>query len=127
MNDIHATVERAASTPSQGLAALVLKHGSMELEYYAPRGRDTQSPHDRDELYVIISGSGWFRNGDARHQFGPHDVLFVPAKVEHRFEEFSDDFATWVIFWGPKGVEARRSIRATEGQGSLDHTGEPLV
>jgi len=32
-------------------------------------------------------------------------VLFVPARVEHRFEEFSDDFATWVIFWGPKGGE----------------------
>lgn len=115
MNDIHATVERAAATPRQTLAALVLKHGSMELEYYAPRGRDTQSPHDRDELYVIISGSGWFRNGATRHTFGPHDVLFVPAKVEHRFEEFSDDFASWVIFWGPQGGE------------SLDHTRDPLV
>jgi hypothetical protein len=23
----------------------------------------------------------------------------------HRFEEFSADFATWVMFWGPKGGE----------------------
>ena len=99
------TVAQAAATPPTGLAALLLKHGTMELEYYAPRGRDAQKPHDRDELYIVISGRGWFRNGEERHEFAPHDVLFVPAGVEHRFEEFSDDFATWVIFWGPKGGE----------------------
>lgn len=103
--NIHATVERGASEPKLGLSALVLHHGSMELEYYAPRGRDTQMPHDRDELYVVISGHGWFRNGEARHEFAAGDVMFVPAGTEHRFEQFSDDFATWVIFWGPKGGE----------------------
>jgi hypothetical protein len=29
----------------------------------------------------------------------------VAAGVQHRFEEFSDDFATWVIFYGPEGGE----------------------
>jgi mannose-6-phosphate isomerase-like protein (cupin superfamily) len=33
------------------------------------------------------------------------DVLFVPAGVEHRFENFTDDFTTWVIFYGQKGGE----------------------
>ncbi|HLN47566.1 MAG TPA: cupin domain-containing protein [Magnetospirillaceae bacterium] len=102
---IHATVKAAQEAPKLGLAALLLAHGSMELEYYAPHGHDTQMPHDRDELYVVISGHGWFRNGEVRHEFGPNDVLFVPAKTEHRFEQFSDDFATWVIFWGPQGGE----------------------
>jgi hypothetical protein len=32
-------------------------------------------------------------------------MLFVPAGVEHRFEDFSDDFAVWVVFWGPDGGE----------------------
>jgi mannose-6-phosphate isomerase-like protein (cupin superfamily) len=45
-------------------------------------------------------------NGDARFRFGPGDVLFVPAGVEHRFEDFSDDFVTWVVFYGPEGGEA---------------------
>ena len=40
-----------------------------------------------------------------RHQFGPGDALFVPADVEHRFEEFSDDLSMWVVFWGPAGGE----------------------
>ena len=35
-------------------------------------------------------------------------MIFVEAGVEHRFEEFSDDFAVYAVFWGPKGGEAER-------------------
>ena len=85
--------------------AKVLEHGSMEVEIYAPRGRDPQTPHTRDELYVVVEGSGEFVNGPDRHPFGPGDGLFVPAGVEHRFEDFTDDFVVWVIFYGPEGGE----------------------
>ena len=85
--------------------AKVLGHGSMEVEIYAPRGRDAQTPHTRDELYVVVGGSGKFVNGPERHEFGPGDVLFVPAGVEHRFEDFTDDLAVWVVFYGPEGGE----------------------
>jgi mannose-6-phosphate isomerase-like protein (cupin superfamily) len=54
---------------------------------------------------VVISGTGFFTNGDERHPFKPGDLMFVPAGVVHRFEDFSDDFATWVIFFGPEGGE----------------------
>ncbi|MEM7105307.1 MAG: DinB family protein [Bacteroidota bacterium] len=84
----------------------LLEYGSMEVEIYVPVEEDFQQPHTRDELYVIISGYGTFQNGDIRHPFSPGDVLFVPAGVAHRFEEFTDDFKTWVIFYGPEGGEA---------------------
>lgn len=87
--------------------AKVLEHGSMEVEIYAPRDSDPQTPHTRDELYVVVGGSGEFINGQERNTFGPGDVLFVPAGVEHRFENFTDDLVTWVIFYGPEGGEAR--------------------
>ena len=86
--------------------ARVLGHGSMEVEVYAPRGTDPQTPHTRDELYVVVSGTGGFVNGSERHPFGPGDVLFVPAGVEHRFEDFTDDLVVWVVFYGPEGGEA---------------------
>ena len=86
--------------------AEVLGHGSMEVEVYAPRGTDPQAPHTRDELYVVVSGSGEFVNGTERHSFGPGDVLFVPAGLEHRFEDFTDDLVVWVVFYGPEGGEA---------------------
>ncbi len=86
--------------------ARVLEHGSMEVEVYAPCGWDPQEPHARDEIYVVVEGIGEFVNGQDRHSFGPGDVLFVPAGVEHRFEGFSDDFVVWVVFYGPEGGEA---------------------
>ena len=85
--------------------ARVIEHGSMEVGIYAPRGIDPQTPHTRDELYVVVGGSGEFVNGTERHSFGPGDVLFVPAGVEHRFENFTDDLAVWVVFYGPEGGE----------------------
>ena len=85
--------------------AKVLGHGAMEVEVYAPRGHDPQSPHSRDELYFVVSGSGEFVNGPNRHPFGPGDALFVPAGVEHRFEDFTDDLVVWVVFYGPEGGE----------------------
>jgi mannose-6-phosphate isomerase-like protein (cupin superfamily) len=86
----------------------LFQHGTLSIELYAPRGHDPQTPHSKDEVYVVVQGSGQFRNGDARHGFGPGDVLFVPAGVTHRFEEFTDDLAVWVIFYGPEGAERPR-------------------
>lgn len=83
----------------------LLQHGSLSIELYAPRGDDPQQPHSRDEVYVVVSGSGQFRNGDELHAFAAGDVLFVPAGRMHRFENFSDDFTTWVLFYGPDGGE----------------------
>ncbi|WP_366523557.1 cupin domain-containing protein [uncultured Sulfitobacter sp.] len=59
-----------------------------------------QKPHDRDELYIVASGPGTFSRGDELVSFGQGDLLFAPAHVPHRFESFSDDFRTWVIFYG---------------------------
>jgi mannose-6-phosphate isomerase-like protein (cupin superfamily) len=104
---IRATIAEAKVAPIQPgrQSSLIMEHGSMELRYYAPRGADLQTPHDRDELYVVASGRGTFFVGGQRVPFGSGDVLFVAAKVEHRFESFSDDFATWVVFYGPRGGE----------------------
>jgi hypothetical protein len=37
----------------------------------------------------------------------PRDFLFVAAGDEHRFVEFTEDFSTWVLFYGPEGGEAK--------------------
>jgi mannose-6-phosphate isomerase-like protein (cupin superfamily) len=86
--------------------ATVLEHGTLDVEIYAPRETDPQKPHTRDEVYVVVAGTGEFLNGHSREQFVPGDVLFVPARVEHRFEHFTDDLVVWVIFYGPEGGEA---------------------
>lgn len=85
---------------------VAMARGTMRIELFAPRGRDVQQPHDQDELYIVNRGEGWFVRAADRVPVKAGDVLFVPAGAVHRFEEFSEDFETWVIFWGPKGGEA---------------------
>jgi len=121
---LRATVVDAKATPNDAgrSTALMLAHGSMELRWFVPKQEDPQTPHDRDELYIIVSGTGVFMRavesvpfddtslpiqGEERVQFGPGDALFVAAGTVHRFEQFSDDFATWVFFYGPEGGERR--------------------
>src|SRR5687767_11689857 len=93
---------------SGSVFAELYKHGTLSVEIYQPDKVDLQKPHDRDEVYVVISGSGTFFCDGERTPFGAGDFLFVPAFVEHRFENFTKDFLTWVIFYGPKGGESKR-------------------
>lgn len=83
----------------------LFEHGTLTVEIYKPEKVDLQQPHSRDEVYVVVSGTGEFMNDGERTTFTPGDFLFVPAGVEHRFENFTDDFSTWVIFYGPEGGE----------------------
>ena len=86
--------------------ASVIEYGTLTVEIYSPRGKDPQTPHTRDEVYFVMSGSGWFVNGPERHRFGPGDAIFVPAKVPHRFEEFTDDLAVWAVFCSPQNEKS---------------------
>lgn len=95
----------AALARAGGDYTLLLRHGTLEVEIYRPVGTDRQKPHTRDELYVVIAGRGVFVHGEERTPFAPGDVLFVAAGVPHRFVDFSDDFSTWVFFYGPEGGE----------------------
>ena len=70
----------------------------VRLVFFAPRGVDHQTSHDEDEFYFIVRGSGELVIGDNRFGFEPGDVFFVEAGVRHRFENFTDDLATWAIF-----------------------------
>ena len=97
-------VAKMTDTPDRAFATL-FQHGTLVVEYYAPTAVDDQAPHTRDEVYVVISGTGWFVHNDHRTPFEPGEVLFVPAGDPHRFEDFTEDFATWVLFYGPEGGE----------------------
>ena len=98
--------EASAALAKSGATFVTLfKQGTLEVEIYRPVGTDRQKPHQKDELYVVISGTGTFVHGEVRTPFGPGDTLFVRAEVPHRFEKFSPDFATWVFFYGPEGGE----------------------
>lgn len=80
----------------------LLERNAFDAGLYKPEKVDSQQAHKRDELYVIAAGTGTFECGGETTSFAPGEVLFVPAQVDHRFRDFTEDFCTWVVFFGPR-------------------------
>jgi mannose-6-phosphate isomerase-like protein (cupin superfamily) len=85
-----------------GRSAEVFVDGDLELRFAARPTNGPQAPHQRDELYFIASGSSNYRVEDKLTAVSPGDVLFCATHVAHGFEEISDDFSVWVLFYGPE-------------------------
>jgi mannose-6-phosphate isomerase-like protein (cupin superfamily) len=92
--------------PAGEHSASLLQRGTLNLKLSLPVPPNQQSPHTQDELYVIIRGRGVLFHDGKRDAFEAGDVMFVAAGTEHRFEEFTEDLAVWVVFYGPEGGES---------------------
>jgi len=83
----------------------VLQRGTLDVKLSLPTPPNQQTPHAQDEVYVVIRGRGILLHDGERDPFESGDLLFVAAGIEHRFEDFSEDLAVWVVFYGPRGGE----------------------
>ena len=92
--------------PAGEHAVSVFERGSLELKLSFPVIPNQQTPHEQDEIYVIMAGKGVLVHDGKRDAFGAGDVMFVAAGTEHRFADFTDDLEVWVVFYGPTGGEA---------------------
>ena len=77
--------------------------GDFQLEFFAPRGTDHQTPHDKDEFYIIAQGAARLIKETETIECGIGDAVFVAAGEAHHFENISEDFAAWVIFFRDEG------------------------
>jgi quercetin dioxygenase-like cupin family protein len=85
-----------------GRSAEVFVDNDLEVRFAARPTDGPQVPHLRDELYFVAAGTGRYRVEDKVTAVGAGDVLFCAAHVAHGFEEISEDFSVWVIFYGPE-------------------------
>ncbi len=85
-----------------GRSAEVFIDADLEVRFAARPTNGPQVPHQRDELYFVAAGTGLYRIMDQVTPVGPGDVLFCAAHVAHGFEDISEDFSVWVIFYGPQ-------------------------
>ena len=61
---------------------------------------DTQDPHEEDEVYVVLEGSGVLEVEGTATPLDEGMALFVPAHAEHRFTAY-EHLSLLVIFNGP--------------------------
>ena len=83
----------------------LMERGTLRVLLSLPVSPNRQTPHAQDEVYVIVRGRGVFFHGGEREPFQAGDLIFVSAGTEHWFEDFTDDLAVWVVFYGPDGGE----------------------
>jgi mannose-6-phosphate isomerase-like protein (cupin superfamily) len=71
----------------------------VRLVFFAPKGKDYQTFHDEDELYFIARGRAELIIDPDRFGAEAGDAFFVPARASHHFEDMSEDFAAWAVFF----------------------------
>lgn len=77
-----------------------LRVPALSLGTYSIRAgaADDQTPHEQDEVYVVVRGRGAFEAAGQRVMVGPGSTLFVPARQDHRFLQVTDDLTVVVVF-----------------------------
>lgn len=65
---------------------------------------DTQSPHNEDEIYVVMAGRSFFTAGDESRQVAVGDVIYVPAHEPHRFHDIAERLELVVLFAPPEST-----------------------
>jgi mannose-6-phosphate isomerase-like protein (cupin superfamily) len=77
-----------------------MNEGTMSLGLYllAAGSADTQSPHEEDEIYYVVSGRGAIDVAGERRPVQPGSIVFVAKEVEHRFVDIEEDLSLLVFF-----------------------------
>jgi mannose-6-phosphate isomerase-like protein (cupin superfamily) len=83
-------LEEVAARLGPGDYEVFFDSSAIELGVYvlvAPQP-DEQEPHDRDEIYVVLEGSGVLTVAGEEAELNRGDAAFVAAGTEHRFSAY---------------------------------------
>ncbi|HEU5237174.1 MAG TPA: cupin domain-containing protein [Pyrinomonadaceae bacterium] len=103
---IHLAEAEAAIPRALGEHAIGLfQRGTLSVKLSQPVPPNRQTPHEQDELYVVVRGRGVLVHDGKRDSFETGDLMFIAAGTEHHVEDFTDDLTVWVVFYGQQGGE----------------------
>jgi mannose-6-phosphate isomerase-like protein (cupin superfamily) len=90
-----------ALTPLDGDRVVeALRDGDVWVRFVARPTSGLQAPHTRDEFYIVASGTARYRWDGGETMIGPGDLLFAAAHTPHGYDQFSENFSVWVVFYG---------------------------
>ena len=67
-----------------------------------PGKDDIQAPHSIDEVYYVVQGNGFIKIDKKDYEIKPGTVIFIPAKVEHKFHGNNQDLVIFYVFGSEK-------------------------
>jgi len=87
---------------------------TAEVGKYPPNSSAPKNPHNEEELYYILSGSGKLRVGDDTHDIEAGDLVYVEPATEHDFFHITEEVTVLIIF-GPSIYPTSYGIREEAG------------
>ena len=92
--------QREAALAKQAPWLPLLDRSTLSIgRYRLPVGStDAQNPHDRDEVYYVVSGKARFTAANETRDLGVGDLVFVAAKARHHFHDITEDLDLLVMF-----------------------------
>lgn len=66
-----------------------------------PEEEDTQTPHESDEIYYIISGNGFLKIKDKDYKISKGKLFFVAKNTVHHFHGNTREIKALYFFGGP--------------------------
>ena len=66
-----------------------------------PGEKDTQEPHESDEVYFVIKGDGFLKIKDKDYLVSKNKMYFVAKNIEHYFHGNSKELVVLYFFGGP--------------------------
>lgn len=71
---------------------------NMGLYVLPAGGKDPQSPHEQDEVYVIEEGKAILDVEGKDHQVSKGSIVFVKARAQHHFHSIEEELKVLVFF-----------------------------
>ncbi len=95
----------SARTAAGGLYEEFLRVPDLSAGLYVLEAgaADPQSPHTEDELYYVISGRGRVTVGTETRDVAGGSLVFVAARVPHRFHDIAERLEILVVFGPAEG------------------------
>ncbi|MBL8228177.1 MAG: cupin domain-containing protein [Bryobacterales bacterium] len=92
----------------RGVYSEILRVPALSLGIYRHRAGTgvVQEPHQEDEVYVVLSGSGIVSVDGEDQPVGAGSVVYVPARLPHYFHSVTDDLSILVMFAPAERIEA---------------------
>src|SRR5919205_3926512 len=95
--EVESVVERLRA--AGGGYEIVHESPGLEIGVYVPVAPepDRQQPHEDDEVYVVLEGTGVLDVEGKRLELQEGNAVFVPARADHRFSAY-EHLSVLVLF-----------------------------
>jgi len=82
-------------------------HGTATLNWYCPKDSVKKGVLPQDSLFFVNKGAAEYKTeAGLSAALNAGDVLFIAANTAFTLETSGNDFAGWLLSWGPDGGEA---------------------